>query len=233
MTDALLTAVQSMLVDARRVEVASRNMSQLSTPGYQREVAVVRPFGALIDAGRGVAPESVTDPAPGGLKLTGRPLDVALEGTGYFELSTAAGPVYTRAGNFSLDGSGRLVNAAGVPVAGEGGELVVRGGVASIDPQGRLLQDGKPVGRLRTVRFEHPARLARGAAGEMYARDAGLVPLAVPAAVRPGFLEGANTAAAREMVVVSEAVRHFEAAQKLYQSYDEQIRSAIQELGKF
>src|SRR5436190_3394003 len=54
----------------------------------------------------------------GNIESTGRPTDLAIEGNGFFVIGTGDGNVYTRAGNFSLDNSGKLVTFQGLPVQG-------------------------------------------------------------------------------------------------------------------
>ena len=68
-----------------------------------------------------------TDPSQGDLQRTGNDLDLAMTGEGFFKIGTPMGIRYSRAGNFRLDPQGRLVNAAGFPVLGEGGEIVLDG----------------------------------------------------------------------------------------------------------
>jgi flagellar basal-body rod protein FlgF len=236
MPDAFITAIQSMQHDQRRMETVTRNMSNVATPGYQREIPVVRTFGMAFEAPQNAAtaaasPGAMRVMAPGPLKFTGKPFDLAYNGAGYFTLQTPAGPAYTRAGAFHLDAGGRLVNDLGLPVMGEGGEIVVRGDGASVDAQGQVRQGGRVVARLLMAQFEHPGQLRLDGQGLLRAVDQ--TPQQARGALQIGYLEGANTNPAREMISMTETVRHFETAQKLYQAYDEQVRSSIQELGKF
>jgi hypothetical protein len=81
----------------------------------------------------------------GTLKPTGEPLDLALNGKGFFEVATATGPAYTRQGNFSLDARGRLVTAAGDPVMGTAGEIILERRQVVIDGNGNVFDTpGRP-----------------------------------------------------------------------------------------
>jgi flagellar basal-body rod protein FlgG len=233
MGDALVTAIHSMQLDQRRMEAISRNIASAMLPGYQREAVSVQPFGSVYEAAAQPAPVVTTDVRAGALTQTGKPFDLALAGPGYFAVQAEQGVAYTRAGNFHLDGSGRLVTARGLPVLSENGEIVLRGRAAAIDEQGRIRQDGQVIGQLKVAQFARPERLQRGADGLLYAGAQD--PAAAPArtVLRPGYLEGSNSQGPAEMAGLAQAMRAFEGAQKVYQIYDEQLRNAVQELGKF
>lgn len=78
------------------------------------------------------------DLRPGTLKPTGRSLDLALAGAGFFEVQAGAALAYARQGNFSLDGRGRLVTAQGDPVMGVDGEIVLDSDAVRIDGKGYI-----------------------------------------------------------------------------------------------
>ncbi|MFX4997839.1 flagellar hook-basal body complex protein, partial [Acinetobacter baumannii] len=61
----------------------------------------------------------------GALQPTGNPLDLAIDGEGYFVVRTAQGDRYTRAGALTIDSSGRIVTLSGNPVMGRSGPLQV------------------------------------------------------------------------------------------------------------
>lgn len=232
-------AALSMNQDQSRLATISHNLANATTAGYKREIPVGRTFAGLLqaagtDAARAFAASvpvagSALDMRAGTLRATGNPLDVALEGDGFFELQGPQGPVYTRQGTFGVDARGRLVHASGLPAAGE---ITVAGGQPGIDAQGNVLDDGKPAGKLRVVAFARPADLARLGEG-LYAATADTAPLAANARVRQGWLENSNVATAKEMVGLIETVRHYEANQRLIQGWDELLGRTIRTLGEF
>jgi len=240
MSNALTAAVQSMQGDLRYMETISQNMVNIGTPGYRRSIPLSRPFGEAMRAagaaaGAPIAPAltSVLDLSTGSVKQTGRAWDVAIGGEGYFEVSTAQGPAYTRAGDFRLDAGGRLVTQAGLPVQGLGGDLVLNGPNATIDHAGNVVQDGENLGQIKIVRFADPRALVKGASGLLQAAGPGLGAIETKPELQPGYLENSNVTPLREMVLMMETTRHFEAAQKLFQGYDEMLGTAIQKLGEF
>ena len=252
MPSALGIAARIMADDIFRLNVVSQNLANANTPGYKKELVASRPFieqlqasaagaqaglsmqgltqGASMQVGL-PALSSVVDFRQGTLTGTGNPLDLAVEGSGFFELAGADGPVYTRAGSFRLDNRARLVSPAGLPVMGLGGEISLAGAQPTIDKQGRIFEAGRLAGQLKIVRFADPRALAPLGGGLYRAESPGDV-TAEPFAVRQGFLESSNVAALPEMVHVIELMRRFETAQKIAQSYDGMLGGAIQKLGE-
>jgi flagellar hook-basal body protein len=107
MSNALVTAIDSMQNDMRQMETLSQNMVNISTPGYRRAIpsapafahalAAAQPAGLAAPATAAPAAQAAVDLSHGAVKQTGRAWDLAIDGDGYFELATPEGPVYTRA----------------------------------------------------------------------------------------------------------------------------------------
>ncbi len=239
MSNALVTAIDSMQNDMRQMETLSQNMVNISTPGYRRAIPSAPAFAHALAAARpagtaaAAAAPAAVDLSHGAVKQTGRAWDLAIDGDGYFELATPEGPVYTRAGDFALDARGRLVSQSGFAVQGAQGEIVLNGPDAAIARDGRITQDGREVGQLRIVRFANAAALERSPSGALRAAAGTAGEIDARAQLLSGHLEGSNVAPMREMVAMLQTTRHFESAQKLYQGYDEMLGSAIQKLGQF
>lgn len=257
MDPVLALSLQSMQHDMSRVDRVATNLANATTPGYKREVVAVRSFAAALSALPQVAdPEAspVTAPTagsavqvfsdlrPGSVKVTGQPLDLALGGEGYFEVATANGPAYTRAGQFRVDGRGRLVTAAGDAVMGRGGEIVLTTASPVIDASGNITEPTattgpaaghpqQPVAQLRIVHIEDP-QAARRLGGGLLAADSKVTEVAEgQAQVRQGALESSNVSSVQEMVQLVQAMRHFESMQKVAQGYDEIVSATIRRLG--
>lgn len=245
MADALTIAVQGMHNDMQRMENISLNVANSTTPGYRRTLSVNASFAAVLDgitqsgSGRGIGVTlptvtTVLDLTAGPIKATGQPLDLALNGDGYFEVMTPTGAAYTRAGNFHLDEAGRLVNQDGYPVSGRGGEIVVNSKNAlTISPEGEVSDGENVIAQLRLVDFVDKNGLQMQAQGLLTLKHAGTEQRDATATVQAGYLESANVVPLNEMVHMMETSRHFETQQKLFQGYDEQMSSAIQKLGQF
>lgn len=240
MANALTIAVQSLHNDQVRLDGIGRNLANVSTVGYRRETSVATPFAQVLQSGlsAGVSLslgvpklQPQIDHRAGSLKETGQPLDVAIEGDGYFEVATAEGPAYTRQGNLRLDARGRLVTDAGDPVMGVAGEIVLTTREPQIDRQGRITENGKAVAQLKTVRFEGSPQFTRGANGLMKAA-ANAAPVQGTATIRQAHVEGSNVSSMTEMVSLVQTVRHFETSQRIVQAYDEMLDKAFRKLGE-
>lgn len=244
MTNALTTIAQSMQGDLRYMDTISQNMVNIATPGYRRSIPLSRPFEAALQAAGQANPDpalkhaapaltSVLDLSTGSLKQTGKAWDVAINGEGYFEIATAQGPAYTRAGDFRLDASGRLVTQGGLPVQGMNGDIILNGANAAIDHAGNIVQEGDKIGQIKIVRFTDARALVKSATGLLQAAVPENGAIDAKPELQVGYLENSNVTPMREMVLMMETTRHFEAAQKLFQGYDEMLGTAIQKLGEF
>lgn len=153
------------------------------------------------------------DTTAGTIEPTGMELDMAIDGEGYFEVSTPNGPRYTRNGHFGRSASGQLVTGEGFPVLGENGPIQLQPGPVSVGSDGTINTTGGPAGRLKVVRFDEPGRLVREGRGLLNATD--MTPLAANSfAVRPQSLEGSNVSVVMHVAELANVTRAFEALQK-------------------
>ncbi len=166
---------------------------------------------------------------PGRLRFTGNPLDVAIQGEGFFEIKTPYGLRYTRNGMFSLDNQRRLVTHLGYPVMGLTGELTIPPGTMHITNQGTIQVDGRTVGTIKVVEFLAEAMPIKQGEGLFFGEKAKLLK---DPQIQVGHLEESNVSAISEMVNMIEGMRMYESAQKVIQAFDRMAEVAIQDLGK-
>jgi flagellar basal-body rod protein FlgF len=234
MLDALTMTEAGMLNDVARLQSIGHNLANVGTVGFKKEVAVTRSFADYLDTSNGAAPPALTtqiDHSDGTLKLSGNPLDVGIEGPGYFVIATPLGEAYTRQGNFHLDANGRLVTASGQAVMGMSGEIQLTTPQPRIDTQGYVWEDKTQVGQLKLVSLENPNTLAPMGDGMYTASDAA-APSDNTVRVRQGFTEAANVVTMNEMIKMIETVRHFETSQKLIRGVDAMLDRAINSGGE-
>lgn len=255
MTDVFAIALASLQRDMGQVDRIAQNVANLSTPGYKREVSAARPFTELVEAGTAgpqPPPGSGAGPTPGAmqvklddrvgtLRVTQQPLDLALEGEGYFEVMTGAGPAYTRQGAFGLDAAGRLITAQGHAVLGTNGEIRLTTRTPVVDAAGRITEPDAaaggapgrdaPVARLRIVRFEKGTELRHLGNGLLVAAGAAQDVAEAEVRLRQGALENSNVSSMQEMVQLIQTMRHFESMQRVVQGYDELLSTSIRKLG--
>jgi flagellar basal-body rod protein FlgG len=228
--------LSSLQTDIARLDNIALNLANVQTPGYKRQVAAAQPFAEAIQAAQGDVAQGASDPRPGSLKMTGQPLDVALTAEGYFEVLTDSGPAYTRAGNFGVDASGRLVTAQGYPVMGRNGDIRLATRTPTIDAAGRITETPEPGGdarlvdQLKVVRFARPQSLRRLGDGLVAPGDDMAVMNEGEPQLRQGALENANVNSTREMVDLIQTMRHFESMHRALQGYDDMVGTAIRKL---
>jgi flagellar basal-body rod protein FlgG len=174
-----------------------------------------------------------TDFSEGPSRHTGNPLDVALEGDGFFSVRTPSGVGYTRQGSFSLNPDSVLVTSDGYPVMGDGGEITIEGQSVAIDQEGYITVDGNEVGRLQIVSFADPNKLEK-VRGTLFKPSAsGPAPQPVEnTVVKQGYLENSNVNAIRMMTDMITEMRMVEAYQRMIRSSDSANTKAINELGR-
>ena len=240
-----------MLVWQLRQDLLANDLANAQTPGYRPQDLPVTAFPQMFlyeeVAGqrlpRGVAGtgayvgESYTRwRVAGPVRFTGRSLDVAIEGEGFFAVETPAGPRLTRAGNFHVDGTGWLVSAHGWRVLGVEGPIWVGDVPAerlSISEEGVLLGPGGEVlGQLLVADVADRAGLVREGANLYRFTEASGGPVRVEVAVRQGMLEGSGTSVVQAMVEMIAAVRAYQAAQVAIRSHDELTGELIQQVGR-
>ncbi|NEX63017.1 flagellar hook basal-body protein [Noviherbaspirillum sp. 17J57-3] len=229
--------------DTERLNNISHNLANAGTNGYKRRVTVTRPFAEQLQSassasGMGAGTSAVIDPAAGTIRPSASPLDLAIEGDAFFEVSTPQGPAFTRYGHFHVDAAGKLVTEQGDAVMGTTGELAGAGASSgmSVNRRGEVTQGEQLLGQVKLVRFANASALLPLGQG-LYAQGGARVTEAGsdagPVGIQPGALENSNVSSAQEMARLAETVRHFEALQKVVQGYDEALEKAIRKLGEF
>lgn len=234
--------------DMQRLDRIALNLANVTTPGYRREVIATRPFVEVLDQMASPTPaqpaaafgtaKSLLDVRPGTLRMTGEPLDFAISGDAFFEVTTPEGAAYTRQGNFSLDARGRLVTAQGHAVMGKNGEIFLTTLKPVVDASGNITEplsaaaSGAPIAQLKLVRFENPASMQRLGDGLLAPGAAMVMASESDVQVRQGSLENANVSTVQEMVQLMQTMRHFESMQKVASGYDEMLGNAIRKLGE-
>jgi flagellar basal-body rod protein FlgF len=242
MIKGIYVARAGMYPKMSRMDIISNNLANINTTGFKRDSLFVRKLEELDTArlsGHGPLPgfdvEQFTSFMEGAFSQTNNPLDVAIQGDGFFAVETPGGEMYTRNGNFSIAADGTLVTKKGQIVLGDTGPIAIpdferieRSSIR-IDETGLVSLDDHILGRLRVVSFDNLNGLRKN--GELIeAVDTGIVEL-VPGSnhylIRQGFLEESNVDAIHEMVHMIELSRNFEAYQRMIQMQDSTLDNTM------
>jgi flagellar basal-body rod protein FlgF len=231
-----------------RMEVIANNLANTNTTGFKKDdmfVEMMKESGIAPQANAGdltarLNVERTTDFGEGSFSETNNPLDVALQGKGWFVVQTQEGERYTRNGNFSLSLDGTLITHDGLPVLGTEGRIAfpdlqkaVQDGI-SISQSGEISSGTHVVGKLRVVECADESKLRK--AGDCLFRtekdtNVEMKDVELPI-IRQGFLEESNVDGIAEMIQMIEITRHFESNQKAIAAQDQTLDKLF-EIGKF
>ena len=254
---ALFTAATGMEAQQTRIDTIANNLANVNTtgfkktrpefedlfyetlaaPGAQDASGAALPTGAQV--GHGVKLASTTRvTTPGERVQTGRDLDLAIEGEGYFQVQAATGEtLYTRDGAFQRDRDGNLVTRAGlvvqpnvqIPIDVRDVTILADGTVSGV-PAGQT--QPTVLGTLEVARFANPAGL-RALGNNLFAPSdaSGDAEVGTPSqngfgAISQGFLESSNVNMAEELVRMILAQRAFEVNSRVIQASDEMLQRA-------
>ena len=254
---ALWTAAAGMEGQAIQIDVISNNLANVNTGGFKRSRVDFEDLmyqnlsiaGAASSADTEVPTSNqvglgtkVTSVAKnfnqGDYKQTGNELDLAIDGNGFFQISTPDGEIaYTRAGGFKLDGDGNIVNSDGyllepqISVPNDAIQLTVgNDGTVTVINAG----DTTPseIGNIETARFTNPPGLiAMGKNLYIESETSGTPTTGTPGedglgTISQGFLEMSNVNVVEEMVNMILAQRAYEMNAKAIQTSDEMLQMA-------
>ncbi len=211
--------------------VISNNLANVSTAGFREQVAIYRAVPVEGPPGLPTRVATVTS-TPGSnmrqgvMMETGRALDAAITGEGWFSVQTPEGEAYTRSGEFAVSAEGVLVSRQGLPVLSEDGmpiEIPDRASI-SISGDGQITALGagdrpdalQALGRLKLVN-PAVAGLERGDDGLFRVAGGAVVPADPQVRLVAGFVEKSNVNAAQAMVEMIANARQFEMQMKLIQ----------------
>ncbi|PIE70199.1 MAG: flagellar hook-basal body protein [Deltaproteobacteria bacterium] len=216
--------VQAGLRQERQYELISHHLANADTTGYKKQILS---FDAVFKA------TLTQDQRQGDVCKTENPLDLAIEGPGFFRVQTDQGVRLTRNGNFRLDTAGQLVTQTGDPVLGDAGPILINGDMVTIAADGRVAVDGQAVGTLSLVDVPEPQRMkTAGDAYFIYEGDPAEMTPAGAATIRQGTLERPNFSVVGEMTRMIEVHRMYETIQKMIQSFDEIDSKVINDVGR-
>jgi len=243
MNSGMYSALSGNLAAMKRMDIISNNLANVNTPGFKKDKVTFEGLLSSITTPPAVPPSTTADPilqqgnifidyASGPVAQTGNPFDLAIDGDGFFEVTTPDGPAYTRQGNFRLSADGTLVTADGFPVQGQGGPIRISGSRIEIDSTGVITVDGSESGTISMVDFPKPYALTKTGSALFVPTDPQALPQPAKGELRQAHLEGSNVETISEMVQMIENSRYFDACQRTIMSFNDMTSKAANELGR-
>ncbi len=226
----------------REFELITHNLANVDTAGYKRRT---NGFTAALEAQKDRASGETSglidlheslDFTQGPFKQTARPLDLALNGSGFFVIEDTSQPLYTRAGSFQTNTNGQLTDSQGRLVSGTNGPITIPRGTdlsqLNVLPDGTVAtvgENGRSLGRIRVVDFSADNQQQLIAMGEStYAAPEGIIAQdASETQVVQGAQEGSNVNSVEELVGMINVTRMYEAHIKFITARSEAGRSLM------
>lgn len=241
MIKGLYTSVAGLHAADIRQQVLASNLANANTPGYKGDDVTTESFDNIFNElynpptpGTGAVSTAELpngrkiDLTQGALAQTGGPLDLALQGDGFFVLNSTQGPLYTRSGRFSRDANGTLRSPDGLnPLGVDGQPITAPGTVVQVQPDGTVTSDGTVVGRLQVVTLPQGSLLRAGTA----TFSSTGAPAASQAQVVSGALENSNVDVTAVMTTMTMLLRAFEAGKQAEQIQNESLGETVNQVG--
>lgn len=235
MLNGIFSNFSGKFVNGRRLEIISNNIANVSTPGFKVSRPVFNAFTGEDESGHEMLQntyvsmyDSYVNFAAAPLLETGNNLDFAIEGEGFFVVSTKDGPMYTRNGKFTINQEKKLVTAEGFPVLGKGGEINIDGKEINVENDGSVFVDKSFVDVIKIVDFEDKKYLRNYGKNLFINTKEGSAEI-IPenSTIRQGHHEASNVDIMREMIEMIQTVRAYEAYSKIDQSLDDILGKLI------
>lgn len=240
MENSLYIGLSRQVALQEQMDTVANNIANLNTPGYREHNMVFLEYLSQQRNAEKAGNDSISmvhdygqfmNTENGPLRSTGNPLDVAIEGPGFFGIQTPDGVQFSRAGNFQLNGARELVTGSGQLVADNGGGTIAIPENAievTISRNGTVSTDQGELAQLMVVEFENPQSLVAQGNGLYKTEEAGNP--AENTRVMQGMLEGSNVNAVLEMTRMIDVSRAYQSTQRMLQTEHDRQRGMIQTL---
>jgi flagellar basal-body rod protein FlgG len=253
---ALSTAATGMEGQQSKIDVVANNLANVNTVGFKKSRAnfadllyeTMLPPGGAAAEGRQIPSgiqighgsrlvDTQKSFSPGKMTQTGNPLDLAVEGDGFFQVSLPDGRLgYTRAGAFRTDSQGRMTTPDGnllepsIVLPSDATQVTVgKDGTISVTLAGQT--QPTQVGRLQLTAFANPGGL-QALGNNVYIETAASGPPRQGnpgaegfGALSQGFLELSNVKVVEEMIELIVAQRAYESNSRVIKAADEMLRA--------
>ncbi len=258
MRDSMYSAAFGAMSAEHRLNMIANNLANVNTSGYKKDkVAFHDTFmrfahDYLVDSkpflrdkemwpqahvmARPRLSSQQTEFVQGHLEVTGNPLDLAIQGDGFFKVRTPEGDFFTRNGRFTVNAEGVLVNEDGYTVLAQGGPMQLPlGAQLTVDASGMIRTKDQELGRLDVVTVDAPnnlEKIGKNLYGARKGKEVAETPATSQTVVAQGYLEKSNVEVVEEMVNMIEVQRGFELYQKMISTTGELDQKAIDQVGR-
>jgi flagellar basal-body rod protein FlgF len=245
MEAASLIMISQQEAMSHAMDVVANNVANSSTSGFKREEVL---FDTLIDRPSSdekldfaVNRGTFRDISQGPILMTGSPLDLAIQGVGYFPIQTKLGTRYTRGGSFQLNSAGEIVTATGDKLLGDGDQPVTlpedaedvtisAAGVITFRSASSTSTAMEQLGNLKLVKFAKEQALQATGNG-LYSTTQAPLPDTDSVLVQ-GAVERSNVQPVKEITQMINLLRSYQMSIHLLDLDNQRQSSAVSRLAK-
>jgi flagellar basal-body rod protein FlgG len=249
----LYLSATGVITNSYRQDVIANNIANAETVGFQRDLALFQErrtqlqeqggfpsqSNRMLEAlgGGTYASPTLVDATQGELEPSANPLDIAITGTGYFQVSNGQQTNLTRDGRFVVNHNGHvalannenfeLLDKKGKPIA-----LDPRAKTTLVAKDGEISQDNQPVAQIALVDVADKRQLTKLGGTMLTVADPKQIRPATQATVQSQFIERANVEPSSELASLMEAQRQLEANANMIKYQDQMLAKLCNEVGK-
>jgi flagellar basal-body rod protein FlgF len=237
----IYTMTSRMINQSKMLDAVSNNIANSNTTGFKRQSLTFKEVldssqqGSINPMSFSTVASTDTDFSSGAFKITNNPLDVSINGSGFFAIRRGEeGTAYTKNGHFMLNQTGQLVTANNELVLGEDKQPIdipLNATAINITPTGDVKgKNGEVFGKLGVFNFDKTANLISTGSSSFVSPDQPTQDL--NSTLIKGALEQSNVNAIQESVKMTEVSRAYQSAAKLIKTFEDLESKTIKDLYK-
>lgn len=242
MIKGMYRSASAMIPRIKQQEIIANNLANASSPGFKKDMIFTQELSraqAKLSTPRNdwetpMIDQVYTDYDQGSLDKTNNPLDLAIEGYGFFIIQDPESEdIYlTRAGNFAVSPDGYLSTPEGYRVMSDAGPITLDGGDVDISEIGQVSVDGSVVANIRIADVENPEELSKVGQNAWNVPEGIELRGALNFTIRQGYLESSNIDAVKEMVDMIVSFRGYESDAQALKMQDDSLEKLINNVGR-
>ena len=240
MIKGIYTSASGMLPQVKKQEITANNVANAGATGFKKDrlftkeltEAEKKSFSTKADWVKPMVSDVFVDHTPGVFDRTGNPLNLAINGDGFFSIQLPDGSTaLTRAGTFEVNSDGVIAFPGGAVLLGDGGPIQVGTGKITITTSGEISVNDFPVATIIPVTVDDLTQLKKlGSSLFLLSNDIELKPVRT-STIQQGYLEASNVDVVREMVEMIISYRTYEANSNSLRSQDDTLEKLFSRVG--
>jgi len=238
MQSSLYVALSAQVAMERRLNTIANNVANMNTGGFRADEVKfeeILSLAAKENVSFASSGQNFISRRTGPMTKTDNPLDVAIQGDGWFAFQGPSGPIYTRDGRFKMNENGDLLTVDGYRVLDAGGAPIALDPMAGspiVGRDGTVSQGTNQVGAIGVFNLRSESKLTRfGNSGVLSSIPGEVVQDFTSSGVQQGFSEGSNVNPVLEMTKMIAVQRSFDSAATTIQESESTFMDAIRTLG--